>query len=133
MPSDPLTLGSRVSFEGKAGYIRFLGNVQFKDGLWCGLELDAAVRKNDGTVNGVEYFRCKPKHGLFVPAIKVSTFSTPVNGSHRLLQPKSSSLLKTPALESATPLVDYTPMRLGTVEKRLPVAAAAGRNVVFFR
>ena len=131
MPTEPLTLGSRVSFEGKTGYIRFLGKVQFKDGLWCGLELDAPQGKNDGTVNGVEYFKCTPKHGLFVPAIKVSTFSTPANNSHRLLQQhrSSSSLLKTPALESATPLVDYTPMRLGTVEKRFPGLAAASRNV----
>lgn len=27
--------------------------------------------KNDGTVQGIQYFQCKPKHGIFVRADKL--------------------------------------------------------------
>ncbi len=40
-----------------------------------GVELDATTGKNDGSMNGVRYFRCKPKHGVFVLQSKVTRSS----------------------------------------------------------
>lgn len=33
--------------------------------LWIGVELDTNMGKNDGSVNGIRYFCCKPNHGIF--------------------------------------------------------------------
>ncbi|XP_055871121.1 kinesin-like protein KIF13A isoform X6 [Biomphalaria glabrata] len=50
----------------KSGTIKFVGNVQFANGTWVGVELDQPEGKNDGTVKGVRYFQCQPRHGVFV-------------------------------------------------------------------
>ncbi len=36
-----------------------------------GVELDAPTGKNDGTVQDIFYFTCRPKHGIFVRADKL--------------------------------------------------------------
>jgi kinesin family protein 13 len=33
--------------------------------------LDTPTGKNDGTVQGIQYFECRPKHGIFVRADKL--------------------------------------------------------------
>lgn len=33
--------------------------------------MDTPTGKNDGTVQGVQYFTCRPKHGIFVRADKL--------------------------------------------------------------
>lgn len=43
-----------------------MGTTSFASGYWVGLELTAPLGKNDGSVQGVTYFKCAPKHGLFV-------------------------------------------------------------------
>lgn len=40
-------------------------------GVWAGIELDTPTGKNDGTVQGIQYFVCKPKHGIFVRVDKL--------------------------------------------------------------
>ena len=51
-----LKIGDRVivsSSQGsKTGVLRYLGTTEFAAGEWCGVELDDAVGKNDGSVNG---------------------------------------------------------------------------------
>merc|ERR1712071_724129 len=49
-----------------SGVISFVGATQFASGTWIGVSLDASTGKHDGTVQGVKYFACKPKHGIFV-------------------------------------------------------------------
>lgn len=52
------------------GTVRFIGATTFAAGDWVGLELEGPYGKNDGTVNGEQYFECKPSHGLFLrPAL----------------------------------------------------------------
>jgi dynactin 1 len=46
--------------------------VHYAKGEWCGVELDEPEGKNDGTIKGVSYFTCKPKHGLMVRPSEVS-------------------------------------------------------------
>jgi len=54
-----------------SGVISFVGATQFASGTWIGVTLDASTGKHDGTVQGVTYFTCKPKHGIFVKMDKV--------------------------------------------------------------
>ena len=49
-----------------SGVVRFTGLTKFATGTWVGIELDVANGKNNGSVNGVKYFKCKTNHGLFV-------------------------------------------------------------------
>lgn len=60
-------IGARVAIaNGARGFVRFAGQTQFKPGLWVGVELDDALGKGDGSVQGHTYFRCAPLHGIFV-------------------------------------------------------------------
>lgn len=43
----------------------------FQSGTWIGVELDTPMGKNDGTVQNIQYFSCKPKHGIFVRGDKL--------------------------------------------------------------
>lgn len=69
-------IGDRViikSTQGsKVGTLRFMGATEFAIGHWCGIELDEPRGKNDGSVEGIRYFDCRPQYGLFSPVTKVS-------------------------------------------------------------
>ncbi|EYC43020.1 hypothetical protein Y032_0506g2675 [Ancylostoma ceylanicum] len=60
-------VGARVETEktGK-GRVAFCGEVQFAEGEWVGVILDEPRGKNNGTVQGVQYFTCEPNYGLFI-------------------------------------------------------------------
>lgn len=62
-----IDVGDRVCIPDKElfGFVRFLGEIIGVKGVWVGIELDEAYGKNDGSVKGRYYFRCKPKHGVF--------------------------------------------------------------------
>ena len=61
-----LAIGDRVLVGGvKPGTIAFLGPTQFARGVWAGIVLDTKDGKNNGCVNGVQYFECEPNKGLF--------------------------------------------------------------------
>jgi len=55
----------------KYGTLRFLGETEFESGTWCGVELNNASGKNNGTFKGIRYFTCEANHGVFVPVSKV--------------------------------------------------------------
>jgi len=79
-----LNLGDRVAVKStrklislrrskaKTGIVRFLGDTQFAVGQWVGIELDEACGHNDGSVDGMRYFQCRPSHGIFAPVHKVT-------------------------------------------------------------
>jgi hypothetical protein len=61
-----LRVGQQVWVDGnKHGRIAFIGNVQFAKGEVAGVHLDKPYGKNNGSVGGVLYFQCEPKHGIF--------------------------------------------------------------------
>lgn len=49
----------------KAGLIAFIGETQFKEGIWAGIILETADGKNNGTLNGVTYFTTEENRGVF--------------------------------------------------------------------
>jgi hypothetical protein len=48
------------------GTIAYIGQPAFASGYWVGLVLSESLGKNDGSVQNTQYFKCSPKHGLFV-------------------------------------------------------------------
>ncbi|KAI9244512.1 hypothetical protein BY458DRAFT_551659 [Sporodiniella umbellata] len=76
-------IGERVAVDsmGIVGTLQFLGEAEFKEGIWAGIQLDIpGTGKNDGSVRGVRYFSCPPQTGLFVQSSKLSpldSLSTP--------------------------------------------------------
>lgn len=54
-----------------------LGSTSFQPGIWIGVEYDEPLGKNNGTVQGVEYFKCRPNHGAFVRPTKVTVGDFP--------------------------------------------------------
>ncbi|GJE89651.1 dynactin [Phanerochaete sordida] len=64
-PTDP-PIGAVVEIPAGRGIVRFSGSTSFSAGKWVGIELEDPTGKNDGIVQGVKYFTCKPLHGMFV-------------------------------------------------------------------
>ena len=75
-------VGKRVVFfssqdkREKYGTLRYYGNPEFAEGVWCGVELDRAEGKNNGSKHGIRYFTCEPSYGVFVPGEKVERDSS---------------------------------------------------------
>jgi dynactin 1 len=106
-----LTVGARVLVAGKKGEIKFVGQTKFADGEWIGVELDTAEGKNDGSVIGVQYFECRPEHGLFVKPAQVklegrAPAATRTSARTSLLRPPSARSLSTAAAAAAAATPD---------------------------
>ncbi|XP_067846924.1 centrosome-associated protein 350 isoform X2 [Heptranchias perlo] len=66
-------IGARVLVSSvQPGTLRFKGRTDFANGFWAGVELDKPEGSNNGIYDGVVYFRCKDKHGIFAPPHKIS-------------------------------------------------------------
>ena len=52
------------------GTIRYFGPTAFAPGDWVGMELERPEGKSNGTIQGISYFTCPARCGLFV---KVTT------------------------------------------------------------
>ncbi|KAJ7096443.1 hypothetical protein C8R44DRAFT_813037 [Mycena epipterygia] len=65
----------RIESLGYEGTLRYLGTIDGKPGLWAGVELAggfAGKGKNNGAVNGKQYFSCPPNCGVFIATTKLS-------------------------------------------------------------
>ncbi|XP_034530170.1 CAP-Gly domain-containing linker protein 4-like isoform X2 [Notolabrus celidotus] len=88
-----MRVGERVLVVGqRTGIVQFHGKTSFAPGLWLGIKLDKPSGKNDGSVGGVRYFSCPPKHGVFAPPSRVQR----IHGSVDCLSELSSSRLSHP-------------------------------------
>ncbi len=65
MASAAPKVGARVRVRDKdlLGNVAYVGLTEFAAGKWIGLVLDEPRGKNNGSVQGKEYFQCKDKHG----------------------------------------------------------------------
>ena len=57
--------------DGREGILKFYGTTQFAEGMWCGIELAEPAGKHDGQIDGVRYFTCADRHGVFAASYKV--------------------------------------------------------------
>ncbi|KAG6865848.1 hypothetical protein C0991_011180 [Blastosporella zonata] len=65
----------RIESLGYEGALRFLGPIEGKQGTWAGVQLGggfAGKGKNNGAVNGIQYFSCPENCGVFVSVAKLS-------------------------------------------------------------
>ncbi|KAF6762946.1 CAP-Gly domain-containing protein [Ephemerocybe angulata] len=65
----------RIESLGFEGVLRYLGEIDGKPGQWAGVQLGggfAGKGKNNGSVGGVQYFRCPDNCGVFVALSKLS-------------------------------------------------------------
>ncbi|KAM6912787.1 CAP-Gly domain-containing linker protein 4 [Xenentodon cancila] len=86
-------VGERVLVVGqRTGVVQFCGKTSFAPGVWLGIELDKPSGKNDGSVRGVRYFSCPPKHGVFAPPSHVQR----IHGSVDCLSELTTSRLTRP-------------------------------------
>ncbi|XP_072313694.1 CAP-Gly domain-containing linker protein 4 isoform X2 [Eucyclogobius newberryi] len=100
-------LGDRVLVVGqRTGVVQYCGGADFAPGLWLGIELDKPSGKNDGSVGGVRYFSCPPKHGVFAPPSRVQRIHGSVDclselSTARLAHSFNGSMLRTFSSTSA--------------------------------
>ncbi|WKY01977.1 hypothetical protein Q1695_015745 [Nippostrongylus brasiliensis] len=86
-------IGDRVVVSGgKQGVVRFLGETEFAQGVWAGIELEQPLGKNDGSVQGKRYFTCKTPYGVFVPASKTQKSMSQTPNRMKVIQTKTSLL-----------------------------------------
>ncbi|XP_061751718.1 CAP-Gly domain-containing linker protein 3-like isoform X3 [Nerophis ophidion] len=86
-------LGDRVLVVSqRTGIVQYNGKTSFAPGFWLGIVLDTPSGKNDGSVGGVRYFSCPPRHGVFAPPSRVQR----IHGSVDCLSELSSSHLNRP-------------------------------------
>ncbi|TFK44617.1 hypothetical protein BDQ12DRAFT_673277 [Crucibulum laeve] len=79
----------RIESLGYEGMLRFMGEIEGKLGLWAGVELSggfAGKGKNNGSVNGKQYFSCPDNCGVFVATTKLSP---PTVGPGAISRPSS--------------------------------------------
>ncbi|XP_051577998.1 kinesin-like protein KIF13B isoform X2 [Myxocyprinus asiaticus] len=68
-----LKVGGRVTVgTSKSGTVRYIGPTHFSEGIWVGVELDTPSGKNDGSIEGHQYFRCSPCYGVLVRPDRLS-------------------------------------------------------------
>ena len=86
-----LAIGDRLRVAGHAGTLRFRGKCAFAPGTWLGVELDRPVGKHDGAFKGERFFRCAPRHGLFVRPVSAEPHDPPPP-QPRAPKPKAAAL-----------------------------------------
>ncbi|NWW87633.1 CE350 protein, partial [Rhynochetos jubatus] len=73
-------IGDRVLVsQVQPGTLRFKGLTKFAKGFWAGVELDKPEGNNNGTYDGIKYFDCKEKHGIFAPPQKISRITESID------------------------------------------------------
>ncbi|CAF3949096.1 unnamed protein product [Adineta steineri] len=102
--SQELRVGDRVVVSGtKFGTLKYLGKIHVAEGIWCGIQLDDPLGKNDGSVSGKRYFTCQQRYGLFSPLARVEKVTNEMTQSQILARKASiSSSTNNPQLHRST-------------------------------
>lgn len=90
--SQELHIGDRVVVSGsKFGTLKYLGKIHVAEGVWCGIQLDEPLGKNDGSVSGKRYFTCQQRYGLFSPLARVEKVTSEMTQSQIIARKASVS------------------------------------------
>ncbi|KAI6120904.1 dynein associated protein-domain-containing protein [Pisolithus croceorrhizus] len=95
-------IGALVEIANGRGVVRFCGTTSFAPGKWVGIELHEPKGKNDGSINGIAYFSCKPLYGVFIRPSQVKVVSAepeqpPVSRPHPAVARSGSGHQRTPS------------------------------------
>lgn len=111
----------------KPGRLAFLGTAQFKEGEWAGVVLDTIEGKNNGSVNGVQYFDCGGEmRGVFCRPNKLTrTFDPSVADGAAAAPPATpaSNASANNAASSGTESNSTSGLKIGD---RVLISSAAG-------
>jgi len=103
--SQELHVGDQVVVSGtKYGVLKYLGKIHVAEGIWCGIQLDEPLGKNDGSVSGKRYFTCQQRYGLFSPLTRVEKVTDEMSQSQIIARKASisSSTNNNPQLHRST-------------------------------
>jgi dynactin 1 len=127
-------VGDHVDVNGRHAIVRFVGTTEFQEGEWVGVEMDMPTGKNNGTVQGVQYFECRDRYGMFVRPFVPRLIDRPVAAPPRrprpAIQAPRPESRNTPAAgsrpdsraASATPGITATQKRLSVSSSPVPTA-----------
>uniref|UniRef100_A0A2S2P9Q3 Restin n=1 Tax=Schizaphis graminum TaxID=13262 RepID=A0A2S2P9Q3_SCHGA len=125
--SSDLKIGDRViisSGQGsKLGVLRYRGATQFAPGEWCGIELDDPLGKNNGTVEGIKYFECEDKFGLFTPITKVS--KSPMSASRMSTNCAIHKAKRSPGSMNGSMISGVTTNTMSSIPTRVRLGVAS--------
>lgn len=118
-------VGDVVDVNGQHAVVRFVGLTDFQEGDWIGVELlDMPTGKNNGTVQGVQYFSCRDRYGMFVRPVVPRLIDRPKPKTRQQqTRPDSQQRLNAPSPVSIKPR--SMTLRVGTPLLFLPCDCAA--------
>jgi hypothetical protein len=76
-------VGDTVAVRGMTGIVRFRGLTKFEPGEWVGIQLADPIGRNNGSVGGIQYFKCPPRcagllnHVPLTSAVDVASLCPP--------------------------------------------------------
>ncbi|CAO1327841.1 unnamed protein product [Diamesa serratosioi] len=121
-----LHIGDRVivssAFGSRPGVLKFVGEVKFATGTWCGIHLDEVSGKNDGIVEGERYFTCPPNCGIMVPVAKVSLSPSSSSRKPRLSRANSQESLSSNITMGSIASTTTSKLRMNANHQRISSA-----------
>ena len=75
--------------DGRLGTVRYIGTPSNKPDIWLGISLSEPSGRHDGRERDIQYWKDKPKHGIFIKPSQITT----ILKSYELKYYKSISFL----------------------------------------
>ncbi|XP_078346371.1 uncharacterized protein LOC144631721 [Oculina patagonica] len=78
-------IGDSVHVRGYVGVVKYVGVTELGEGEWIGIEMNQELEQgNDGSYEGIQYFPCAPKRGIFARASVVFPHSVSQDGPDKI-------------------------------------------------